>query len=226
MRIGVFGTGMVGQSLSSRFSELGHDVMVGTRDVAATLGRTQPDRSGSPGFGTWHGQHPGIKVGTLPDAASHGEILINATSGGASLEVLRQAGVGQLPGRVLIDVANPLDFSKGMPPSLSVCNTDSLGEQIQRSFPGLKVVKALNTTNASVMTQPTAVGGGDHTVFICGNDPDAKATVTKLLVSLGWRDVVDVGDISAARGTEMLLPLWLRLFGAFKTPLFNFKVVR
>jgi predicted dinucleotide-binding enzyme len=226
MRIAVLGTGMVGQALASRLAELGHDVMIGTRDVAAALARTKPDSYGNAGFGAWHAQHPRIKVGTLREAGAHGEILVNATAGGASLEVLRQAGADALAGRVLIDVANPLDFSKGMPPSLSVCNTDSLGEQIQRTFPALKVVKALNTTNASVMATPTAVGGGDHTLFVCGNDPDAKLKVTELLRSFGWRDVVDAGDITAARGTEMLLPLWLRLFGAFQTPLFNFKIVR
>jgi 8-hydroxy-5-deazaflavin:NADPH oxidoreductase len=226
MRIGIFGTGMVGQALASRLAEFGHDVMIGTRDVAATLARTKPDNYGNPGFGPWHAAHPKISVGTLPETGAHGEILVNATSGVAGLEVLKQAGADKLPGRVLIDVANPLDFSRGMPPSLSVCNTDSLGEQIQRAFPALKVVKALNTTNASVMANPSAVGGGDHTLFVCGNDAEAKAKVTELVRSFGWRDVVDAGDITAARGTEMLLPLWLRLFGAFKTPLFNFKIVR
>jgi predicted dinucleotide-binding enzyme len=200
--------------------------MIGTRDVAAALARTRPDAYGNAGFGPWHAQHPKVKVGTLAETGAYGEILINATAGGASLDALRLSGADALPGRVLIDVANPLDFSKGMPPSLSVCNTDSLGEQIQRAFPALKVVKALNTTNASVMADPAAVGGGDHTLFICGNDPEAKATVTELVRSFGWRDVVDAGDITAARGTEMLLPLWIRLFGAFKTPLFNFKIVR
>ena len=226
MRIGVLGTGMVGQTLAGRFHELGHDVMIGTRDVAASFARTQSDRYGTPGFGAWHGQHPEIKVGSLGEAAAHGEILVNATSGAASLEALKQAGAARLGARILIDVANPLDFSKGMPPSLSVCNTDSLGEQIQRSFPALKVVKALNTTNASVMARPSVVGDGDHALFVCGNDPEAKSRVTELLRSFGWRDVLDVGDITAARGTEMLLPLWLRLFGTLKTPLFNFKIVR
>jgi predicted dinucleotide-binding enzyme len=226
MRIGIFGTGMVGQALAGRLAELGHDVMIGTRDVAAALARTKPDNYGNPGFGPWQAQHPKIKVGTLRETGGHGEVLVNATAGGASLEVLMQAGADTLAGRVLIDVANPLDFSRGMPPSLSVCNTDSLGEQIQRAFPALKVVKALNTTNASVMANPAAVGGGDHTLFVCGNDAAAKAKVTELVRSFGWRDVVDAGDITAARGTEMLLPLWLCLFGAFKTPLFNFKVVR
>lgn len=226
MRIGIFGTGMVGQALASRLADLGHEVMIGTRDVSAALTRTKPDNYGNPGFGPWHAQHPKIRVGTLSETSAHGEILVNATAGAASLEVLRQAGADALSGGVLIDVANPLDFSKGMPPTLSVCNADSLGEQIQRSFPALRVVKALNTTNASVMANPTAVGGGDHTLFICGNDAEAKAKVTVLVRSFGWRDVVDVGDITAARGTEMLLPLWIRLFGAFKTPLFNFKIVR
>jgi predicted dinucleotide-binding enzyme len=226
MRIGILGTGMVGQALAARLAELGHDVMMGTRDVAAALARTKPDNFGNPGFGPWHERNPKVKVGTFREAGAHGEMLINATSGGGSMDALRQAGAASLAGRVLIDVANPLDFSKGMPPSLSVCNTDSLGEQIQKTFPGLKVVKALNTTNASVMANPSAVGGGDHTLFICGNDPEAKARVKDLVRTFGWKDIVDVGDITAARGTEMLLPLWLRLFGALQTPMFNFKVVR
>jgi hypothetical protein len=226
MRIAVFGTGMVGQTLAARLAELGHDVMVGTRDVAQALARKEPDSRGTPGFGAWHAGHPKVQVGTLPQAGAHGEMLVNATSGGAGLDVLRQAGAERLSGKVLIDVANPLDFSKGMPPSLSVCNTDSLAEQIQKAFPSLKVVKTLNTTNASVMTNPAAVGDGNHTLFICGNDAGAKARVTELVRSFGWKDVVDLGDITGARGAEMLLPLWLRLFGVLKTPLFNFKVVR
>jgi predicted dinucleotide-binding enzyme len=226
MHIAVFGTGMVGQALAARLAQLGHDVMVGTRDVAQALARTEPDSRGTPGFGTWHAGHPKVQVGTLPRAGAHGEILVNATSGEASLEVLRQAGAERLSGKVLIDVANPLDFSKGMPPSLSVCNTDSLAEQIQREFPGLKVVKTLNTTNAAVMTNPAAVGDGNHTLFVCGNDPAAKARVTELVRSFGWKDVVDLGDLTGARGAEMLLPIWLRLFGTLKTPLFNFKLVR
>jgi 8-hydroxy-5-deazaflavin:NADPH oxidoreductase len=226
MRIAVFGTGMVGQALAARLAQLGHDVMVGTRDVAQALARKEPDSRGTPGFGAWHSGHPKVQVGTLPQAGAHGELLVNATSGGASIEVLRQAGAERHSGKVLIDVANPLDFSRGMPPTLSVCNTDSLAEQIQRAFPALKVVKTLNTTNASVMASPVAVGDGDHTLFVCGNDADAKARVVELVRSFGWRDVVDLGDITAARGAEMLLPIWLRLFGVLKTPLFNFKVVR
>jgi hypothetical protein len=226
MRIAVFGTGMVGQALAARLADLGHDVMVGTRDVAKALARKGPDSRGTPGFGTWHVAHPKVQVGALPQAGAHGEILVNATSGGAALVFLRQAGGERLSGKVLIDVANPLDFSKGMPPSLSVCNTDSLAEQIQRAFPALKVVKTLNTTNAAVMTNPAAVGDGNHTLFVCGNDADAKSRVTELVRSFGWKDVLDLGDLTAARGVEMLLPIWLRLFGVLKTPLFNFRVVR
>jgi predicted dinucleotide-binding enzyme len=226
MRIGVLGTGTVGQTLAARWAELGHDVMIGTRDVAGALARTETDRYGNPGFGAWHARNPKVRVGTFAETGAHGEILVNATSGGVSLEVLKAAGVDRLEGRVLIDVANPLDFSKGMPPTLTVCNTDSLAEQIQRAWPALKVVKALNTTNASVMVRPEAVGGGDHTLFVCGNDAGAKARVTELVRAFGWKDVIDAGDITAARGMEMLLPLWLRLYGAFQSPMFNFKVVR
>ena len=155
------------------------------------------------------------------------DLVVNATSGAGSLDALRQAGEANLDGKVLVDVANPLDFSQGMPPSLSVSNTDCLGECIQREFPNARVVKTLNTVNASVMVNPGLVGGGDHTVFVSGNDPEAKALVTGLLTDgFGWRDVIDLGDITTARGAEMQMALWLRLMGSLGTPMFNFKVVR
>ena len=128
-------------------------------------------------------------------------------------------------GKVLVDISNPLDFSKGMPPSLSVVNTDSLGEQIQRRFPEARVVKTLHTINAYLMVDPAQLAGGDHTVFVSGDDPGAKGAVTDLLRSFGWTDIIDLGDITTARGTEMLLPMWLRLFGALQKPVFNFKIV-
>ena len=153
--------------------------------------------------------------------------MINATSGTVSLEALRLAGEQNLRGKILIDVSNPLDFSKGMPPTLTVCNTDSMGEQIQRAFPDAKVVKTLNTTNVNVMVDPAQVAGGDHDLFVSGNDAAAKARVTELLRQwFGWRTVIDLGDITTARGVEMLLPVWLRLMGALGTPLFNFKIAR
>jgi hypothetical protein len=163
--------------------------------------------------------------GTFADAASSAELVFNCTAGGASLDALAAAGVGNLAGKTLVDVANPLDFSQGMPPLLSICNDDSLGEQIQAAHPEARVVKALNTINHLVMTDPGRVPG-DHNVFICGNDDGAKSEVTTLLESFGWpgESILDLGDITAARGTEMYLPLWLRLYGAFGTGDLNIKV--
>ena len=226
MKIAVLGTGMVGQAVAARLHELGHAVVVGTRDPQASLARTEPDGMGNPGFGTWQGEHPGIEVATFADAAFGADLVVNAASGAASLDVLTQAGAADLAGTVLLDIANPLDFSAGMPPSLFVGNTDSLGEQIQRAFPGLRVVKALNTMNAFLMVDPKQVGGGDFTTFVSGDDADAKVVVVELLESLGHTDVIDLGDISTARGTEMLMPIWIRLWGALGTPMFTFKVVR
>jgi predicted dinucleotide-binding enzyme len=227
MRLGVLGTGVVGQAIAGKLSELGHEVVVGTRDPDQTLGRQEPDVFGNPPFGAWLAEHPAVRLAGLGDAAAHGEVVVNATAGGAALEALRLAGEANLDGKVLVDVANPLDFSQGMPPSLSVSNTDCLGECIQREFPTARVVKTLNTVTASVMVNPGLVGGGDHTVFVSGNDPEAKALVTDLLTEgFGWRDVIDLGDITTARGAEMQMALWLRLMGSLGTPMFNFKVVR
>lgn len=225
MRIAVLGTGSVGQAVAAKLADLGHEVMVGTRDVPVTMARTEPDIFGNPPFRQWRQQHPGIGVGTLAEAAAGAELVVNATNGGGSLAALETAGEQNLVGKVLVDIANPLDFSAGMPPSLLVSNTDSLGEQIQRRFPAAKVVKTLNTVNAYLMVEPGQLAGGDHTVFVSGNEADAKAQVTGLLKSFGWSDVIDLGDISTARGTEMYVPLWLRTY-ALGSPMFNIKVVR
>jgi predicted dinucleotide-binding enzyme len=226
MKIGILGTGMVGQSVAGKLADIGHTVVIGTRDVKSTLANTSPNAYGLPPFSAWYKQQTKVKLATFPEAAAHGEMLINCTSGNASLEVINMSGESNLNGKILIDISNPLDFSKGMPPSLTVCNTDSLGEQIQRTFPALKVVKTLNTVNAMVMVNPSLVPG-DHNLFLCGNDADAKASVINLLQSFGWKEanIIDLGDITNARATEMLLPIWVRLFGKFQTPLFNFKVV-
>jgi predicted dinucleotide-binding enzyme len=227
MRVGVLGTGMVGQAIAGKLAELGHEVVVGTRDPAATLARQEPDFYGNPPIGTWLEQHPKVRLAGLADAAAHGELVVNATAGAAALEALRLAGEANLDGKVLVDVANPLDFSQGMPPSLSVANTDSLAEQLQRAFPAARVVKTLNTVNAQLMVNPRLVADGDHSVFVCGDDPEAKALVTGLLTEgFGWRDVIDLGDITTARGAEMLMPIWLRLMGGLGSPIFNFKIVR
>jgi predicted dinucleotide-binding enzyme len=153
-------------------------------------------------------------------------MVVNATSGVVSLEALEMAGEENLNGKILIDISNPLDFSQGMPPTFSVSNTDSLGEQIQRRFPEAKVVKTLHTMNAYLMVDPTQLAGADHTVFVSGDSAEAKEKVTDLLRRMGWTDIIDLGNITTARGTEMLLPIWLRLFGALQKPVFNFKIVR
>ncbi len=166
-------------------------------------------------------------VGSLAQAAAYGEILFNATNGGGSLEALALAGEANLNGKILIDISNPLDFSRGMPPTLFVSNTDSLGEQIQRAYPQVKVVKTLNTVTASLMVNPRQLANGDHHVFVSGNDAGAKAHVVNLLTTwFGWQHVIDLGDITTARGPEMYLPIWLRLWGALGIGLFNVKVVK
>ena len=226
MRVGVLGTGGVGQTLAAKFASLGHDVMMGTRDVQAARARAEAGW-GATVLSEWLAKNPEVKLGTFAEAASHGEIVVNATAGMASLDALKLAGAENLDGKVLIDVSNPLDFSQGFPPALSVCNTDSLAEQIQRAFPGAKVVKTLNTVNMDLMVGPGLVAGGDHHVFVSGNNEGAKAEVTKILKDwFGWRDVIDLGDITSARGTEMLLALWLRLSMVMQTPMATIKVVR
>lgn len=225
MRIAVLGTGPVGQAVAAKLGELGHEVTVGTRSVEATMARSEPDSFGNPPFAEWASDHDDISVATLAEATAQAEVVVNATNGMSSLEALEAAGEKNLEGKVLIDIANPLDFSKGFPPQLSVVNTDSLGEQIQRRFPELRVVKTLNTMNAYLMVDPGQLAGGDHSVFMSGNDSDAKAQVGELLQSFGWSDIVDLGDISTARGTEMYLPLWARIYG-LGSPMFNIKVVR
>ena len=212
MRIGILGTGVVGQTIGTRLVQLGHDVKLGARSATSDKAAKWVSDAGT------HASH-----GTFADAAAFGEIVFNCTGGMVSLDALKAAGADNLRGKTLVDVANPLDFSHGMPPTLSVCNTDSLGERIQGAFPDAKVVKALNTMNAQVMVNPSLVPD-DHDVFICGNDTEAKARVTELLRSFGWRSVINLGDISAARGMEMILPIWLRLMGALKTPTFNFHI--
>ncbi len=202
MRIAVLGAGVVGQTLSAKLRELGHDVSIGTRSP----------RDGAVSYA---------------EAAEAADLVVNATSGVGSLEALDAAGAENLAGKVLLDVANALDFSKGRPPGLAVCNFDSLAEQIQRAHPDAKVVKALNTVNCDVMVDPASVPG-DHVVFVCGNDDGAKAQVVELLGSFGWPSerVVDLGDITSARGTEMYVPLWVRLMGTLGTPSFNITLSR
>jgi len=216
MRIGVLGTGMVGKTIASKLVALGHEATMGSRTADNEAARAWAAEAGA-----------GAAHGRFADAAASGELVFNCTAGAGSLEALRAAGAENLAGKTLIDVANPLDFSHGMPPSLLVSGTDSLGEQIQREFPQTKVVKALNTMNCEVMVDPARVPG-EHDVFVSGNDEDAKVQVRELLESFGWPEssIIDLGDISTARGSEGHLLLWLRLWGALGTGNFNIKVAR
>jgi 8-hydroxy-5-deazaflavin:NADPH oxidoreductase len=225
MKIAVLGTGMVGQALAGRLVELGHDVVTGTRDPQATLARTEPDGMGNPPYAAWAAEHQQVRLATFADAVADAELVVNATGGAAAIPALQAAGADALAGKVVLDISNPLDFSQGLPPTLFVKDTDSLGEQIQREFPQARVVKSLNTLTAELMVRPQSLGEASS-VFVSGDDADAKATVTELLQSFGHADVIDLGDITTARGTEMLLPIWLRLMGALGTGMFNFKIVR
>ena len=213
MRVGVLGTGMVGRTIASKLVALGHEVCMGAREAGNEKAAGWASRAGE-----------GASEGSFADAAAHGELLFNCTAGTASLDALRAAGEEELRGKVLVDVANPLDFSKGMPPTLSVVNDDSLGEQIQREFPDARVVKALNTVNTDVMVAPIE---GTH-LFVCGDDDGAKRQVVELLGDFGWPadSVIDMGGIDQARGQEMYLALWIRLMGALGTAAFNIAVVR
>jgi predicted dinucleotide-binding enzyme len=226
MKVGILGTGSVGRALAEGFLRVGDDPMIGTRDVAALMTRTEPDRPGAIPFTVWQERHPEIVIGSFAEAGRHGEILVNSTAGTASVEALRAAGAEEMEGTVVIDTSNPLDFSSGFPPTLFVSNDDSLAETIQREFPRVRVVKAWNTVTAALMTSPKLVAEGDHSLPICGDDTLAKASVTELLERFGWIDVIDLGDLTAARAMESYLPIWLRLMQATETPLFNTKVVR
>jgi predicted dinucleotide-binding enzyme len=216
MKIGMLGTGSVGETIGSKLVELGHEVRMGSRTANNEKAAAWAKKAGTK-----------ASFGTFADAAEFGELLFNCTSGAGSLEALAMAGERSHEGKVLIDVANPLDFSKGAPPTLLVSNTDSLAEQLQRRFPKTRVVKALNTMWCGVMVNPRLLPESHHT-YLSGNDVEAKAKVRSLLHSFGWRDeeIVDLGDVSSARGTEMLLPLWLRVWGVTKVGAFNFKLVR
>jgi predicted dinucleotide-binding enzyme len=214
MRVGVLGTGNVGRAIADKLLALGHEVTMGSRSA------------GGDALAAWlRGAEEGAAGGTFAEAAASSELLFNCTAGTASLAALQAAGAANLEGKVLIDVANALEVSGDGPPTLSVCNVDSLAEQIQTGFPEARVVKALNTVNHRLMTEP-ARAPGDHNVFICGNDESAKDQAAALLEEFGWppTSIIDLGEISSARGTEMYMALWLRLWGRFQTADLNIEV--
>jgi predicted dinucleotide-binding enzyme len=227
MKVAVIGTGMVGRALAGRLARLGHDVVVGTRDVQQTLARTQPDAKGTPSYAHWQHDHSDVRLATFADAGAHAEVVVNATAGAASLLSLQAVGAANLNGKVLVDLAVPLDYSHGRPPRLMYANTDSLGERIQSAFPGAHVVKTLNTMYFEVMVDPSRVPG-HHNVFVAGNAIAAKGVVKDLLRQFGWPEsaIVDLGGMEAARATEMYVPLLFSLMGALGTSDLNMAILR
>jgi len=211
MKIGILGTGMVGETLGTKFTQLGHQVNMGSRtannEKAVEWARTAG---------------PKASQGTFADAASFGEIVFICLKGSVFLEIAKSLAPA-LAGKVVVDVSNPLDFSSGSL-TLSICNNNSLGEEVQKAIPSAKVVKSFNTVNCEVMVDPAK--GGNPTMFVCGNDAGAKKQFTDLIKTLGWQDIIDIGDITKSRGTETLMHLWMNLFGLFGTPHFGWKIVR
>ncbi|RKE17583.1 NADPH-dependent F420 reductase [Streptomyces sp. TLI_171] len=214
MRIGIIGTGTVGQTLATKLISLGHEVTLGSRTKDNAAANDWAERSG-----------PGGHAGTFADAAEFGELVINATSGTVSLSAVELAGPERLAGKTLIDVSNPLVFSPDGQVTLDPVNDDSVGERLQRALPDTKVVKTLNTVNNEVMVDPGRVPG-PHQLFLAGQDDEAKAQVKALLVEFGWpaEDILDLGGIDAARAVEMLMPFWLRLMRHYGHTDFNYSI--
>ncbi len=223
MKIGLIGSGVVAQTLGKKLVELGHEVFLGTRDPK----KLDEKKNMAGTLNEWLASvdHK-AKVVTFKEAAAQGDLLINATHGQISVEALHMAEADKVGYKVIIDTANELDFSKGMPPGVFASQDRSVAENIQKAFPNLKVVKSLNTIAAPVMVNPQSLKGGDHTIFMAGNDKDAKEKTAHLLKSFGWTDILDLGDISASRGPEMYLALWVRLYGTLQNGMINIKVQR
>jgi predicted dinucleotide-binding enzyme len=200
-RVGVLGTGVVGQRLAAGFRGRGHDVIIGSRD---------PEK---PELREWLSEEGvGIRAGTFAEAAAEGELLVLAVLGDAAEEVIAEAGAASFAGKVVIDAMNPLDFSGGFPPKLSISGEDSLGERVQRALPDAKVVKAFNIIGNPYFVDP-GFSEGQPTMLIAGDDPDAKRTVTELLSDFGWSDVIDIGGIEGSRELEAICIAWVKIGG-------------
>lgn len=212
MKIGILGTGMVGETLGTKFVQLGHQVKMGSRTANNEAAARWVKAAGA-----------NASQGTFADAASFGEMIFLCLKGTVFLDIAKSLDQKSVANKVVVDVSNPLDFSSGTL-TLSICNSNSLGEEVQKAIPAARVVKSFNTVNCEVMVDPAK--GGDPTMFVCGNDDAAKKQFTELIKTLGWRDIIDLGDITKSRGTEALMPLWMNLFGLFGTPHFGWKIVR
>lgn len=216
MNIAILGTGMVGAAVGKKLTDLGHKVMMGSRTSDNEKALEWVKKCGA-----------NASAGNFSEAAAFGEIIFLCTNGAVTIEAIALSGKENFKGKTVIDITNPLDFSKGMPPTLiaELTNTNSLGEEVQKTLPDSKVVKTLNTVNCEIMTDPSKLSE-ETSIYVSGNDSAAKEKVSEILRSFGWTSIIDLGDISTARGTEMILPLWIRLWGSLKTGHFNFKIVR
>ncbi|MEN0047672.1 MAG: NAD(P)-binding domain-containing protein [Bacteroidota bacterium] len=226
MKIAILGTGSVGRILAEKLGASNHEIYMGTRDVERSLSKTVEKNTNTSSLRSWLEENSYVQLSTFKEAVKKGgDLIVFAMNGLAALECLEMVGASLLEGKTMMDISNPLDFSNGFPPSLFINNTDSLGEQIQRAYPTLKVIKTLNTVSGPIMVNPQLIKGA-HSVFVSGNDQTAKLLVTEVLESFGWEkgNIIDLGDITTARGTEMILPIWLRLYGKLQTPYFNFHV--
>ena len=230
MKIAILGTGTVGQTFAEKFISLGHEVMIGTRNVSETLARTGKDNYGNQPFVEWLKNHSEVHLGTFSEATAYGELVVNVLHGGATISAINSCNIAGFDHKIVIDIANPLDFSRGFPPSLleGLNNIYSLGEELQKTLPKAKIVKTLNTMYCGIMVNPMMLNNGNHINFICGNDAEAKAKVITILNSFGWKNenILDLGDITNARGTESTLLIWTRIYGTTKTGAFNFNIVK
>ncbi|MDJ0993334.1 MAG: NAD(P)-binding domain-containing protein [Dinoroseobacter sp.] len=216
MRYAVLGTGMVGHTLATKLVSLGHEVRMGAREASNEKAAAWVKRQGN------QAGH-----GTFAAVAAWAERVIFAVNGAQIEAVATAAGDDALAGKTVIDVTNPLDMTQGMPPVLiaHLSNTNSAGEALQTALPSAKVVKTLNTMNHEIMVNPGKIPG-EHDVFLSGDHEDAKADVRGLLVEFGWRDPIDLGPLAAARGTEGMMPFWLRMWSLHGSADFNYRIVR
>lgn len=227
MKIGIMGTGMVGRAFAEKLTRLGHDVVIGTRNVAETLSRTEPDDKGIPAYSNWAAKYPDMRLLTLAEMAAHGDLIINATAGNVTLDAISAVGAENFADKIILDLALPLDYVPGGLPALSYGIDDSLGEQVQRAVPQARVVKSLNTMSMTVMLDPSRLPG-PHNAFLSGDDEVAKAVVSELLCSFGWpaEAIIDLGGIETARGTEMYANLLFLISRKFGTYDLNIAIVR
>ncbi|MEM9342065.1 MAG: NAD(P)-binding domain-containing protein [Pseudomonadota bacterium] len=216
MKYAVLGTGIVGHTLATKLASLGHEVRMGARADGNEKAVAWADANG---------EHAG--QGAFSDVAAWADRVIFAVNGANIVEVADAVTDAAVAGKTVIDVTNPLDGSKGMPPTLvpELSNTNSAGEALQARLPSARVVKTLNTMNHQIMVDPSRVQG-EHDVFLCGDDDDAKKDVVAMLAEFGWTDPVDLGPLAAARGMEGLMPFWLRMWGAVGNADFNYRIVR